>query len=148
MRPFMKHIGEIWRCANLYRTQQYRGQEIGSYQDSYIINICRHPGIAQDGLAKLIYVHKSNVARQLSSLEEKGFVTRMADPEDKRVLRVYPTEKAKQALTHIRAVHKQWNELIVEGLNEEEREIVAKYAEILAESAKRIVGQEEEGGAE
>ena len=65
---FMKALGEVWRCANLYRTAQYEKLGIGSYQDSYIINICKHPGVSQEQLSKLIYVHKSSVARQLGAL--------------------------------------------------------------------------------
>ena len=68
---FMKELGEVWRCANLYRTEEYESLGIGSYQDSYILHICLHPGIPQDELAQLIYVHKSNGARQLSWPVEK-----------------------------------------------------------------------------
>ena len=45
MPAFMKHLGEVWRCANLYRTEMYETLGIGSYQDSYILHVCRNPGI-------------------------------------------------------------------------------------------------------
>ena len=141
MPAFMKHLGEVWRCANLYRTEEFEELGLGGYQDSYILQVCRQPGIAQEKLAGLIYVHKSNVARQLNSLEEKGFITREADPNDRRGLLVYPTEKAYAAIRRIREVHGRWNELVLEGLSEREREEVARYAQILAENAKRIIGQ-------
>lgn len=145
MPKFMKNLGEVWRCANLYRTEQFESLVIGSYQDSYIIEICKQPGIAQEKLAGLIYVHKSNVARQLNSLEEKGFVTREPDPNDKRNLLVYPTEKAKAALPVIRQVHRRWNELVLGGLSEEEQEAVARYMALLSENAKRVIAQHGEG---
>lgn len=145
MPAFMKHLGEVWRCANLYRTEEFEELGLGGYQDSYILQVCRQPGIAQEKLAGLIYVHKSNVARQLNSLEEKGFITREADPNDRRGLLVYPTEKAYAALGRIREVHGRWNELVLEGLSEREREEVARYAQILAENAKRIIEQGGEG---
>ena len=126
MPKFMKQLGEVWRCANLYRAEQFEALEIGSYQDSYIIEICKQPGIAQEKLAGLIYVHKSNVARQLNSLEEKGFVIREPDPNDKRNLLVYPTDKARAALPAIRQVHRRWNELVLGGLSEEDQEAVAR----------------------
>ncbi len=85
----MRALGEVWRCANLYRTGTYGELGLGSYQDSYILNICRQPGITQEQLSRLIYVHKSSVARQLGALEEKGFITRTPDPDDKRSLLVY-----------------------------------------------------------
>ena len=140
--PFMKSLGEAWRCANLYRTARFETLGIGSYQDSYILNICRNPGIAQDALTGLIYVHKSNVARQLASLEEKGFITRSPDPKDRRSLLVYPTQKALDAIPAIREVHRTWNELVLDGFSEEERERIAQLAQRLADNAKRVIADE------
>ena len=71
---FMKYVGEIWRCAALYRTEQYEKLGIGCYQDQYLVKICEQPGISQEEIAESLFVHKSNVARQVAALEEKGFV--------------------------------------------------------------------------
>ena len=103
------------------------------------MDICKNPGITQEQLSKVMYVHKSNVARQVGSLEEKGFVQRRPDPSDRRSLQLYPTEKALSVLGDIRCVHAKWRELLLDGMNEEEREIVAKCIERLAENAKRAV---------
>ena len=138
-QPFMKQLGEVWRCANLYRTAQYAALGIGSYQDSYLLHICREPGIPQDRLAEVIYVNKSNVARQLSSLEEKGFITRSPDPPDRRSLLVYPTQKAKDVIPAIREMHHKWNELVLNGFSEEECALVADFARRLAENAKHVI---------
>ena len=148
MTDFIRYTGEIWRCGNLYRTARYEALGIGSYQDSYIVNVCAHPGITQEGLSKLIFVHKSNVARQLGSLEEKGFVVRKTDPDDKRNLLVYPTEKAKDALKEIDRITEEWKELIQSGLSEEERAAVERYSALLAENAKRIIEREEKRSEE
>ena len=141
-QPFMKQLGEVWRCANLYRTAQYAALGIGSYQDSYLLHICREPGIPQDRLAEVIYVNKSNVARQLASLEEKGFITRTPDPQDRRSLLVYPTQKATDALPAIHKVHRAWNEMVLEGFGEEERRLVADFARRLSENAKHAISGE------
>lgn len=142
-QPFMKQLGEVWRCANLYRTAQYAALGIGSYQDSYLLHICREPGIPQDRLAEVIYVNKSNVARQLASLEEKGFITRTPDPQDRRSLLVYPTQKATDALPAIHKVHRAWNEMVLEGFGEEERRLVADFARRLSENAKHAISGED-----
>ena len=142
-QPFMKQLGELWRCANLYRTAQYAALGIGSYQDSYLLHICREPGIPQDRLAEVIYVNKSNVARQLASLEEKGFITRTPDPQDRRSLLVYPTQKATDALPSIHKVHRAWNEMVLEGFGEEERRLVADFARRLSENAKHAISGED-----
>lgn len=142
MSDFIKNTGEIWRCGNLYRTARYGELGLGSYQDSYILNVCAHPGITQEGLSRLIFVHKSNVARQLGMLEEKGFITRTTDPADKRNTLVYPTEKAEKALAEINRVYEEWHALLLDGLTDKEREAVEKYTALIAENAKRIIEKE------
>lgn len=141
MATVMRNLGEVWRCANLYRLEEYEELGIGSYQDSYIVDICAHPGITQEQLSRIMYVHKSNVARQMSALEEKGFIERRPDPADRRNLLVYPTEKAFSVLEKIRAVHAQWREKLFEGFTEREREEAAAYIERLSENAKRCAGK-------
>lgn len=143
MAQFMKNTGQIWRCGNLYRTSRYESLGLGSYQDSYILNVCAHPGITQEGLSKLIYIHKSNVARQLGSLEEKGFIRRETDPSDKRNMLVYPTEKAYAVLDEIKRVNAEWDRIMLEGFSEEEREEVERFSALLAERAKKIIEKEE-----
>ncbi len=139
---FMKDIGEIYRCANMFRTSKYEGSQIGSYQDSYIIHICKNPGVAQDKLSRIIYVHKSNVARQLASLEEKGFVERKADSNDKRNLLVYPTQKAYEALVKIKAVNKEWKDKLLQNLSKEQQILVEQVTDMLAKEAKEIIESE------
>lgn len=141
MATIMRNLGEVWRCANLYRTEEYESLGIGSYQDSYIVDICAHPGITQEQLSRIMYVHKSNVARQVGSLEEKGFIERRPDPADRRNLLVYPTRRAYDVLGRIRAVHAQWKEKLLEGFSEEEREALGRTIERLAENAKRAAGR-------
>lgn len=145
MSAFMKHIGQLWRCANLYRTEKYESIGLGVYQDTYVTQVCKAPGISQEKLAGIICVHKSNVARQLASLEEKGFVERKADAADRRNLLVYPTQKAFDALETIRKVRADWNELLFSGMEEKEIQAFAKSAESLAARAREIVGK---GGRE
>ena len=143
MATIMRNLGEIWRCGNLYRAEEYEAFGIGSYQDSYLIDICNHPGVTQEQLSRLMYVHKSNVARQLASLEEKGFVERRVDAADRRNLLVYPTQKALNALETIHKVRAEWNELLFSGMDEEQVRALAKSAEALAARARAIVGEGE-----
>ena len=148
MATFMKQLGEVWRCASLFRMKEYEKIGVGMYQDSYLIAVCECPGITQEGIAKRIYVHKSNVARQICSLEEKGFVERRADPEDRRNLCVYPTQKAFDALPLLRKVRADWNARVLEGLSDEECAEAVRLLDRLSENAKRVLemrGGEEEG---
>ena len=74
------------------------------------------------------------MARQLAILEESGYVTRRPGEEDRRVMRVYPTEKALSALPRIQEIMDNWEEAVAAGLTAAERE---KLSALLEEMTRR-----------
>lgn len=135
----MKNVGECWRCANLYRAAKFEALDIGCYQFTYILTVCRNPGIAQEAIAGQVYIHKSNVARQLAALEEKGFIERRTDEADKRNLRVYPTQRAYDVLPEIERVLSEWDGLLLESFTDEERLLMETLTKRLSARAKEVV---------
>ena len=106
---------------------QYRGDQLApmglkSCHASYLTEICAKPGISQDGLARIICLNKSNVARQAAILEEDGFIIRKPSAADKRVVELYPTEKTLELMPQISQVLKSWETRIADSLTEEERQ--------------------------
>ena len=69
----MKNINRIARCAEQYRNDRLEPFGLTGSQYSVILSVCREPGITQDRLSELVYINKSNVARQLSQLEEYDY---------------------------------------------------------------------------
>ncbi len=110
---------------------------------TYILNICRQPGISQEALAKKIFVNKSNVARQLAILEERGFVTRTSSPTDKRQLLVYPTEKALAVQPAIQQLLQSWNEQVVAGFSATQQQQLIADLEIVKENSQRLLAKDE-----
>lgn len=118
---FMRCINRTARCAKIFRGYAMAHLGLEGNQHTYILNICRNPGISQDGLAKIIYINKSNVTRQLTVLEQNGFIKREPDKDDKRIMRVYPTQKAEEAAPQILDILGEWNKYITETLTPEEK---------------------------
>ena len=143
MPKFMKNINTISRCASIFRAERLKDTELGPCHHSYILAICRNPGIPQDSLAKEICVNKSNVTRSLASLEELGYVERRPSEEDRRVTLVYPTEKALAVLPTVRSVIREWNEYLTEGMDEAELERFAETLSRLAERARAYYEEKE-----
>ncbi|NLZ36151.1 MAG: MarR family transcriptional regulator [Clostridiales bacterium] len=131
----MKFISRISRCSDQYRADRLSETELTSSQYVYILNVCRNPGISQDGIAKKIFVNKSNVARQLAALEASGYVTRITAVTDRRGIEVYPTEKAKEILPFVRGMLRDWDSYLTQGFTDEEKETVARLLGIMHERA-------------
>ena len=108
MSQIIRDITEIARCGAQFRLDQLSPMGLKSCHASYLAQICACPGISQDGLARKIYINKSNVARQAVVLEEEGYIIRRPSEADKRVMELYPTEKAQEVLPKIMEIFTSW----------------------------------------
>lgn len=136
MSQIIRDITEISRCGAQYRTDRLAPMGLKACHASYLTQICACPGISQDKLARRIYINKSNVARQAAVLEEEGFITRTPSAADKRVLELYPTEKALKLLPQIQNILLCWEDCIGSDLREEEKEqLTALLAKMKARAA-------------
>ena len=124
MSQIIRDITELTRCGAQYRLDQLSPMGLKACHASYLTEICACPGISQDGLARRICINKSNVARQAAVLEEEGFITRTPSPADKRVMELYPTQKALDLLPQIQSILTRWEDCITRDLTEEEKELV------------------------
>lgn len=126
MPHIIKTMNEINRCGMQYRNENLEPFGLKSCHASYLLEICRSPGISQDTLARRICMNKSNIARQIVVLEEGGFVERRASAEDKRVMELYPTEKTLEMLPELRKVLGAWSKYLMQDLSEEETAMLSR----------------------
>ena len=125
MSQIIRDITELTRCGAQYRLDQLSPMGLKACHASYLTEICACPGISQDGLARRICINKSNVARQAAVLEEEGFITRTPSPADKRVMELYPTQKALELLPQIQSILTRWEDCITGDLTEEEKDQIS-----------------------
>ena len=135
MPHIIKTMNEITRCGMQYCNDNLEPLGLKSCHASYLLEICRNPGISQDMLARRICINKSNIARQIVVLEEGGFVERRSSQEDKRVMELYPTEKTLELLPELRKVLGGWSRYLTQDFTEEEIELLAKMLSSMRERA-------------
>lgn len=116
--------------------------ELAPTYHTYVLAICRIPGVTQDALARDICVNKSTVARRLDWLEAEGYVFREADKADKRCLLVYPTEKMKELLPQIKKIAAEWTKVLTSGISEEELSLFESVLMRMVECGERAVYKE------
>lgn len=139
MYTLTRKMNNIVRCMNRYRTELLAPLDLKSCHAGYLLEICACPGISQEQLSRRIYANKSNVARQLAVLEESGYVCRLPGEEDRRVMRVYPTEKARAVLPRIQEIVDSWEEAVAAGLTAEERENLSALLEDMTRRAAALL---------
>lgn len=137
MSSFMRSISITTRCAIQYRGERLAAIGLNGSHIEYILNICRTPGVTQDRLAQIIHVNGSNVTRQLTLLEDNGYVERRQSPADKRMIEVFPTPKATAALPFVRSVLQDWNDYLTADFTEAEKSCLASLLERVLQKAER-----------
>ena len=120
MSQINRKILAIARCNTQYRSEKMAPFGLKACHTSYLMHICANPGISQDRLAQLIFINKSNVARQAAILEEEGFIARKPSQADKRVMELYPTEKTLTLMPEITDILNKWEDFLLADLSDTE----------------------------
>lgn len=139
MHPFMRQISITYRCAMRFRERQLADTGLAGCQTPYLTTLYRQPGISQEEMARSLNVNKSSVARQLSALEDKGYVRREPSPTDKRILLVYPTEKAMEVKDRLFHCYHDWSKYLTRGFTEEEQAMLSSLMVRIAARAEDYV---------
>ena len=124
MPQIMKDITEITRVSVQYRTDAFGPMGLKACHGSYLQEICARPGISQEQLAERICINKSNVARQAAVLEEGGFIARRPCDTDRRIMRLFPTDKTLQLLPEINRIMDSWQEQLTQDLSRDEQALL------------------------
>lgn len=93
----------------------------------YILNV--ENGIYQRQLGKIALKDRPNITRLVDILEEKGFVYREIDPNDRRIIKVFITESGKKQVETIYPSILELNNKALEGITSEEKVILKKLLE-------------------
>ena len=129
MNTITQIIGHIHRLDFQYRSSKFEPLGLKACHGKYLKVICDNPGICQEQLTAHMCVNKSNIARQVAVLEEAGFVERRTCSKDKRMIRLYPTEKTLSLEHEILDVLNAWQKHLLQDLSEEEQQTLSELLE-------------------
>ena len=69
---------------------------------------------------------KAVTTRVVKSLEEKGYLTRVKDTQDRRQNRIYPTPLTRELGAEVQKDLLAFNDAVTQGISKEELEVVQK----------------------
>ena len=135
----MRYLGQASRAYCLYRDIALKDLGLSGYKGTYLSVIHHHPGITQDMLADKLVFNKSSVTRQVAELEEAGFVRRERDPEDRRQIHVWTTEKGESVLHAVWETNQNFLRQISEEFTPEEMALLEAMSSRLCRRAKEAI---------
>ncbi len=132
--PVGKYISQIYRKGNAFFSKKFEKYSIGSGQFMFLANLYRNNGLNQEELAEILNIDKGTTARAIKKLEEEGFIKREKDENDKRAYKLYVTQKAENIKEEIFEILREWEEILLCDLSEEEVIIIKSLLKKISNS--------------
>ena len=92
--PRIMHLSKLVRKSF---NEAVPEQGLFSGQQDIVLVLVENPGITLSRLAEELGVSSATASVSIKRMEKAGFITKNADEKDARIVRLYPTAKAKSA---------------------------------------------------
>jgi len=137
IRDIWLHAHNMLRSARQIVNENLRPLNLTSAEGNILLHLLTQGReMRQERLADELDVSRPAISRTIHSLEGKGFLTREADPEDRRAYRVRLTARALALGPEIERAYDRLYTLAVQGISPEELEqftaLFARISENLA----------------
>ncbi|CAD2074144.1 putative HTH-type transcriptional regulator YybA [Phocicoccus schoeneichii] len=124
MKEILSEIGMIARAFDSISNIEFKEYDLTKGQYLYIVRICENPGIIQEKLAEMIKVDRTTAARAIKKLEMNGFIEKKEDKHNKKIKKLFPTEKGKKVYSFIKRENDYSNSVALEGFSKREIETI------------------------
>lgn len=124
MKEILREIGMIARALDSISNIEFKEYDLTKGQFLYLVRICENPGIIQEKLAEMIKVDRTTAARAIQKLELKGFIVKRDDIQNKKIKKLFPTEKGENVYPFIKSEHDYSNNVALDGFSESEVETI------------------------
>jgi len=124
MKEILREVGMIARALDSISNIEFKELELTKGQYLYLVRIYENPGIIQEKLSEMIKVDRTTAARAIQKLEIQGFIEKKDDETNKKIKRLFTTEKGKQAYSFLKREGDHTDLGALAGLSEKETEVL------------------------
>ncbi|QKX52206.1 MarR family transcriptional regulator [Planococcus glaciei] len=123
MKEILREIGMIARALDSISNIEFKEFDLTKGQYLYLVRICENPGIIQEQLIDLIKVDRSTATRAIQKMEANGFIEKKDDPGNKKIKKLFPTDKGNAVYPFIKRENDHSNKVALDGFSEVEEEM-------------------------
>ncbi|MBX0314108.1 MarR family winged helix-turn-helix transcriptional regulator [Planococcus glaciei] len=123
MKEILREIGMIARALDSISNIEFKEFDLTKGQYLYLVRICENPGIIQEQLIDLIKVDRSTATRAIQKMEANGFIEKKDDPGNKKIKKLFPTDKGNAVYPFIKRENDHSNKVALDGFSELEEEM-------------------------
>lgn len=130
-----RHISILYRHGQCFMNMKMTKYGLGSGQYTFLLYLYGNDGISQDELSKALDIDKATTARAIARLEQEKYVKRDSDPSDKRINRVFLTDKSLELKSEIMEITNEWKKIILKDIDKNSQEQLKLLMEQMTENA-------------
>ena len=116
----MENLSVIARYFRVFTEKRLKEFDLTFGEQSIIMFLSKNENVNQEAISKRYMIDKGMVAKTLSKLEEKGFIIREQNPDNKRENLISLTEKGVFILDNIHSTLDEWNEILMKDMSQDE----------------------------
>ncbi|AHM66077.1 MarR family winged helix-turn-helix transcriptional regulator [Paenibacillus polymyxa] len=120
MKEVLREIGMIARALDSISNIEFKEYDLTKGQYLYLVRICENPGIIQEKLAEMIKVDRTTASRAIQKLVINGFIEKKEDQHNKKINKLFPTEKGNSVYPFIKREHDYSDQVALAGFSESE----------------------------
>jgi DNA-binding MarR family transcriptional regulator len=132
------HIKSTWhsitRMYNLIATEYGLSQTIG-----YVLINIEKEGTPATKIAPLMGMEPTSLSRLLKNMEDSGLIYRKGDQTDKRVVRIFLTEKGVAARKISKKTILDFNEKLLERINKADLQTFIKVFDVIKDQVQQEI---------
>lgn len=112
-------------------------------QERLLYYIRKKDGLSQKELCEKLNVKPSTIAVMLKRMEKTGLFERVQDENDKRITRIFITDKGKDISDEIIKIHETFGKICFNNVSEEEKIILKRILMQVRDNLKTEVNEED-----
>ncbi|GAB3823007.1 MarR family winged helix-turn-helix transcriptional regulator [Pontibacter rugosus] len=123
------HFKVCWHAiSRMYNTEAVKNDMTTSI-GFVLLNIDQQKGTPATKIAPLLGLEARSLTRILKSMEEKDFIYKLSDPHDKRLVRIFLTEKGLQKKEVAKQTVKLFNNKVRDVIPQKDLDVFFKVCE-------------------
>lgn len=135
----MDNMSIIVRYCRTFAERKLKEFDLSFGEQVIIMFLSQHENVNQDTISKRYMIDKGMIAKTLNKLEQKGFIMRKQNPNNKRENIISLTQKGTDILNNMGDILKEWNEILYEGMSEEEITCVKRLTGNMVGNVKKYL---------
>ena len=135
----MKNSSALYRLGQMYFNERLAPYNLGAGQQFFLSRIARMPGISMAELAQIGTFDNGTVTRAVRRLSDEGYIRVETDESDRRVKRLYLTEKGEPLIEPLAEMRRAWFDAVTRGFTDEEKAQTGALVERLADNAREFI---------